>query len=121
MRPSSPRTSRISSTTARYSRSRLRVLPSTGTASGCSSTSTNRRPSGRVCAAPATPRWRPCRAYARPPPGMRTRSLTSATVPSVGEFVFVAGDQQHALFIAGVDRQRERHAREDDDVLQRDK
>ena len=39
----------------------------------------------------------------------------------VCEFVFVAGDQQHALFIAGVDRQRERHAREDDDVLQRDK
>ena len=29
-RPSSPRSSRISSTTARYSRSRLRVRPSTG-------------------------------------------------------------------------------------------
>ena len=34
IRPSSPRSSRISSTTARYSRSRLRVLPSTGTGIG---------------------------------------------------------------------------------------
>jgi hypothetical protein len=38
-----------------------------------------------------------------------------------GELILVSGHQQDALFIAGVDRQRERHAREDDDVLQRDK
>ena len=32
-----------------------------------------------------------------------------------------AGHEQHALLVAGVDGQRERHAREDDDVVQRDK
>ena len=37
-----------------------------------------------------------------------------------GEFGLVARDQQDLLLIAGFDRQRERHAREDDDVVQRD-
>jgi len=36
-----------------------------------------------------------------------------------GKLPLVAGDQQNTLFVAGVDGQRERHAREDDDVVQR--
>ena len=35
-----------------------------------------------------------------------------------GEVLLVLGNQQHALLIAGFDRQRERHTREDDHVLQ---
>src|SRR5215208_7916299 len=81
-RPSSPRSSRSSSTTARDSRSSSRVRPSTGWASGCASTSTRRLPSGPVLAAPIRPRWRPSSVTARPPPGSRTRSTTSATVPT---------------------------------------
>src|SRR5918995_269159 len=81
-RPSSPRISRISSTTARYSRSSSRVLPSTGTSSGCGSTSTRSWPSGPVLAAPIRPRWRPSSATARPPPGSLMWSATSATVPT---------------------------------------
>src|SRR5436190_14047471 len=82
IRPLSPRSSRSSSTTARYSRSRLRVRPSTGTSSGRSSTSTRSSPRRPVWAAPAMPRWRPESSTARPPPGSRTWSTTSATVPT---------------------------------------
>ena len=39
----------------------------------------------------------------------------------VGEFVLVSGNEQDALLLAGVDRERQRHAREDDDVVERDK
>jgi hypothetical protein len=39
----------------------------------------------------------------------------------VGKFGLVAGDQQNLLLIAGFDRQRERHARENDYVVERDK
>ena len=38
----------------------------------------------------------------------------------VGEFLFVSGHEQHPLLLAGVDRERERHAREDHDVVERD-
>ena len=82
MRPSSPRSSRIASTTARYSRSSSRIRPSTDSSSGLSSTSTNRRPCESLAAAPATPRCSPLRATARPPPGSLMRSVTSATVPT---------------------------------------
>jgi len=37
-----------------------------------------------------------------------------------GELLLVPRHQQYALFLAGIDGQRERHAREDDDVVQRD-
>ena len=37
------------------------------------------------------------------------------------EVLLVPRHEQHAILIAGVDRQRERHAREDDDVVERDK
>ena len=108
IRPSSPRSSRISSTTARYSRSSSRVRPSTGSSSGA------RRPrrAGRrrrpCCAAPATPRCRPVSATARPPPGSRMRSTTSATVPTLANSPLVARDEQHALLVADVDGQRRR-------------
>ena len=57
---------------------------------------------------------------ARPPPGRRTRFGDLATVPTAANSV-VTRHEQHTLLLAGVDRQRERHAREDDDVVQRDK
>ena len=82
MRPSSPRSSRISSTTARYSVSSSRVRSSVGMPSFRSSTSTSRRPCGSVSAAPAMPRCRPSIATAAAPPGSRTRSVTRATVPT---------------------------------------
>ena len=40
-------------------------------------------PAASLSAAPATPRCRPFSATARTPPGSRTRSATSATVPTV--------------------------------------
>jgi hypothetical protein len=36
------------------------------------------------------------------------------------ELLPVTGHEQYTLFVAGLDGQRERHAREDDDVVQRD-
>src|SRR6478735_4637598 len=82
MRPSSPRSSRISSTVARYSRSSSRVRPSTGTSSGCSTTSTRRRPVESVWAAPAMPRATPSKCAPRAPPGRRTFWATRAIVPT---------------------------------------
>ena len=83
MRPSSPRSSRISSTTARYSVSSSRTASPAGTSSGRSSASTNSRPCASVSAAPAIARWRPFSATAVSPPGSRTVSVTSATVPTL--------------------------------------
>jgi hypothetical protein len=37
----------------------------------------------------------------------------------VGKFVFVSGNEQHSLLLAGVDRERERHARKGHDVVER--
>jgi hypothetical protein len=37
----------------------------------------------------------------------------------VGKFGFVSGNEQNSLLLAGVDRERERHARERDDVVER--
>src|SRR3954466_193076 len=82
MRPSSPRSSRISSTTARYSRSSSRVRLAAGTASGLASTSTRSTPSGSVAAAPGTARCSGITETATPRPGTRTRSETSASTPT---------------------------------------
>ena len=38
----------------------------------------------------------------------------------VGKFIFVSGNEQDSLLLAGVDRERERHAREGHDVVERD-
>src|SRR5215210_5338964 len=82
IRPSSPRSSRISSTSARYSRSSSRTWIPGGSTSGRSSTSTRRRPRASVVAAPAAPRCRPLRSTACAPPGNLTCSTTSAIVPT---------------------------------------
>ena len=37
-----------------------------------------------------------------------------------GKFLFVSGNEQNPFLLAGVDRERERHAREGDDVVERD-
>ena len=59
-------------------------------------------------------------ATARAPPGRRTRSATSATVPTVGELLLVPGHEQDALLLADIHGERERHARKDDGVVERD-
>ena len=46
--------------------------------------------------------------------------MISATVPIAANSCCVAGHEQDALLVAGVDRQRQGHARKDDDVVQRD-
>ncbi len=38
----------------------------------------------------------------------------------VGKFIFVSGNEQDSLLLAGVDREREGHAREDHDIVERD-
>ncbi len=38
----------------------------------------------------------------------------------VGKFVFVSGNEQDSFLLAGVDRERQRHAREGHDVVERD-
>ena len=38
----------------------------------------------------------------------------------VGKFLFVSGDEEHLLLLAGVDREREGHAREGHDVVEWD-
>ena len=92
----------------------------TGASSGRSSASTKRRPRASVSAAPAIARWRPFSATAVSPPGSRTLSVTSATVPTLRVLAVVLGDEQHALLVADVDRQRHAHVGEDDDVVERD-
>ena len=116
MRPSSPRSSRSSSTTARYSRSRSRVRPSTGSSSGCASTSTRRLPVGTGARPAADPGLDagPREATARPPPGSRTCSTTSATVPTEANSSPFRRNEHHALLGADVDRQRHCHGREDE-------
>ena len=118
-RPSSPRSSRISSTIARYSRSSSRVRRVSGVArpgarrprrAGC--------PCASVWAAPATPRCRPLSATARPPPGSRTRSVTSATVPTFAYSLSWRGTSSTRSSVPDIDGQRHVHVGEDDDVFQ---
>ena len=61
----------------------------------------------------------PASATARPPPGRRTRSATSAIVPTSANSLVVTGDEQDALLVADVDGQRDVHGREDDGVVER--
>ena len=83
IRPSSPRSCSSSSTTARYSRSSSAVRVAGGVTSPRSSTSIRRCPSRSVLAAPGTARCRPMSDTANPRPGSFTRSVTSATTPTV--------------------------------------
>ena len=88
--------------------------------SGRSSTSTKSRPCESDAAAPATPRCRPSRATARPPPGRRIRSVTCGDGPDLRVLVVVLGHEQHAILVADVDGEGDVHVGEDDDVFQRD-
>src|SRR4051812_17196911 len=119
MRPSSPRSSSSSSTVARYSRSRLRVRPSTGTVSSRSSTSTRRRPWASVWAAPATPR--PALQSARAGAAGEADPLGDAgDRADLGVLAVVTRHEQQALVAAGVDRKGDLHRREDDGVIEGD-
>ena len=53
-------------------------------------------------------------------PGSRTRSVTSATVPTFAYSPLVLRHEQHALLVADLDGQRHVHVGEDDDVVERD-
>ena len=122
MRPSSPRSSRISSTTARYSVSSSRVRLGGGVSSGRSSTSTRRRPPASVSAAPidaaveAVQRDGADRRRA----GGRARA-TSATVPTLAYSLSWRGTSSTRSSSPDVDGQGDRHVREDDGVLERDR
>ena len=118
-RPSSPRSDSSSSTTARYSRSRFRVRPSTGSSSGCGVTSTRRTPSGSLDAAPIWARSTPFSSAARAPPGSLIRSPTSTIGAHAGELVALARHQHDPLLVADVDGEGDRHVREDDRVVNR--
>ena len=91
-----------------------------GCSSGRSSTSTRRRPSGPVCAAPATPRCRPDRVTALPPPGSRIVPVDLGDGADACVLALVHGHEEHALVVADVDGQGDRHVREDDAVFQGD-
>ena len=119
-RSSAPRSSRISSTTARYSRSSSRVRPSTGTSSGCSLTST-REAAGAVGVRRA--------GDAAGDAGERDGAAAAGEADAVGdlgdradlgELAVVAGDEQHALLVAHVDGEGDVHGGEDDGVVEGD-
>ena len=120
MRPSSPRSSRISSTTARYSRSSSRIPSSVGLLVGAL-LDLDEQPSlgvGRCGARDAAMQ------------AVEGNSETAAREPdSIGDLgdrsdlrvpVVVLGHEQHTLFVADVDGEGDVHVREDDEVVQRD-
>src|SRR5215213_4562880 len=119
MRPSSPRSSRISSTTARYSVSSSRIRASDSSESGRSSTSTRSVPCASVVAAPATPRCSPLSATARPP-GQAHAIGHLGDDADARIVVVVAWDEQHLLLRPDVHGQGHVHVREDHEVLQGD-
>ena len=120
MRPSSPRSSRISSTTARYSRSSSRMLPSADSRPAAP------RPRRRGVLARRSSRRRRRRgagrssATARPPPGSRIAIGHLGDRADLRVLVLVLGHEQHTLFVADVDGEGDVHVGEDDDVFQRD-
>ena len=97
-----------------------RICSSVGSGSSWTVTSTRSVPVESVLAAPGTPRATPSTVTAVPPPGMRMRSTTSATVPTRGELAVGAGHQQDALLVPGLDGDGRRHAREEDRVVEGD-
>ena len=120
MRPSSPRSSRISSTTARYSRSSSRVLTR-----------------GRLLVGPLVDL--DAQAALRVGVGGAGDAAVQAgqadgaaaagqadAVADLGDgadlrvLALVARHEQHALLVADVDGEGDVHVREDDDVVQRD-
>ena len=106
MRPSSPRSSRISSTVARYSRLELAGLDArrllVGPLVDLDPQAALRVGLGRAGSAAV----QADRLTARPPPGRRTRSPTSATVPTFAYSPSCRGTSKHALLVADVDGDR---------------
>ena len=119
MRPSSPRSSRISSTTARYSRSSSRVRPSTGIVVGAlldvDAQVAERVGLGGAGDAAVQPAQRGRAAAAGQADGVRDLGDGA----DLGELGLVTGDEQDALLVADVDGQRDVHGREDDGVVER--
>ena len=120
-RSSAPRSSRISSTTARYSTSSSRVLRGGGVSSGRSSTSTRRRPSGIGLGGAE---------HAAVEAGEGDR-LGSAGQPDALDDLGDGADRRvlraracgtstTLLVVADVGGERDVHAREDDDVFEWD-
>jgi len=120
MRPSSPRSSRISSTVARYSRSSSRVRPVDGLLVGtlldldaqlAAGAGLRLADQGTVLA------------------GERDRAAAAGQAYLLGDLgdhadveklVVVAWHEHHALVLADVDRQRDAHVGEHDGVVERD-
>ena len=119
IRPSSPRSSRISSTTARYSRSSSRVSVGAGALVG---TRLRRRRAARRrrrrWRAPGIARWSAVSDTARPRPASAHALGHFGDDADVRVGVVVPRHEQHAVVGADVDRQRDRHAREHHRVIE---
>ena len=120
MRPSSPRCSRISSTTARYSVASSRVCSSSGWPSRISWTSTrSESPSAGLGAAGDQP------AVEADDGGDGTAAAADAGLDHLGEdadaaeLAVAARHQEDALLLADVDRQGRGNGREDDRLVER--
>ena len=118
MRPSSPRSSRISSTTARYSRSSSRMRPSTVSSSGALLDIDEQ-------AALAVGGCRARNGAVQALEG--DRASTAGEPDAVGDLgdgsdacvlVVVLGHEQHPLLVADVDGEGDVHVGEDHEVLQ---
>ena len=118
IRPSSPRSSRISSTTARYSRSssrvRLALAPGRDAAR-------SRRAARRPASAAAPPGSRDAAPSATPPARGR-RAARARRLPRrprrLAYVLSLPGHQEHCVVAAHVDRQRDRHPRKHHRVVQ---
>ena len=118
MRSSAPRSSRISSTTARYSRSSVRVRPSTGDLVGVLVGLDAQAAAGIGVGGAGD-------AAGDAGEGDRAAAAGEADVlgdardrADLGELAVVAGDEQHALLVTGVDGKRDVHGGEDDGVVE---
>ncbi len=120
MRPSSPRSSRISSTIARYSRSSSRVRLSTGTSSGRSSTSTRSSPLGAGLGGADQGAVLAGDGDGAAAAGEADLLGDLGDRADLEELVLVARDEHDTLVVADVDRQRDAHVGEHDGVVEGD-
>ena len=120
MRPSSPRSSRISSTTARYSRSSSRIRPSARLLVGAL-LDVDEEPALAVAAGRARD--------AAVEAVQRDRATAAGQAHAIGDLgdradlrvlALVHGHEQHALLVADVDGEGDVHVGEDDEVFQGD-
>ena len=121
MRPSSPRSSRISSTDGAVLALELAGAAVDGDVVGALvdlDAQAARRAS--VSAAPATPRATPSSMRAAGAAGQADALGDAGDRADRGVLALVARDEQDALLVADVDRQRDVHGREDDGVVEGD-